>query len=127
MPITNISKTAGAASIECGGAVDISLAIAAAPGAATQRVAIALILDRSGSMAGNPMLHLKAGAKEFVNIITEANGNRIYSFADLTTEIDQASAGDAIELKVYRYYDESGNLTGDYEELYFSVVLEVLD
>ena len=61
------------------------------------------------------------------DIITEANGNRIYSFADLTTEIDQASAGDAIELKVYRYYDESGNLTGDYEELYFSVVLEVLD
>ena len=96
MPITNISKTAGAASIECGGAVDISLAIAAAPGAATQRVAIALILDRSGSMAGNPMLHLKAGAKEFVNIITEANANSggnmyemgLISFAaDVTTDV----------------------------------------
>lgn len=96
MPITNISKTAGAASIECGGAVDISLAIAAAPGAATQRVAIALILDRSGSMAGNPMLHLKAVAKEFVNIITEANANSggnmyemgLISFAaDVTTDV----------------------------------------
>lgn len=63
MPITNISKTAGAASMECGGAVDINLAVAAAPGAATQRVAIALILDRSGSMAGTPMLPFEGGRK----------------------------------------------------------------
>ena len=96
MPITNISKTAGAASMECGGAVDINLAVAAAPGAATQRVAIALILDRSGSMAGTPMLHLKAGAKEFVNIITDANaqsGGSMYEMglisfaAEATTDV----------------------------------------
>lgn len=61
------------------------------------------------------------------DIITEANGNRIYDFPDLTVEIDKSQAGDTIELKVYRYYDVNGNLTGTYEELYFSVKLEMLD
>ena len=35
--------------------------------------------------------------------------------------------GDKVELKVYRYYDAEGNLTGNYEELYFSIRLELLD
>lgn len=61
------------------------------------------------------------------DIITEANGNRVYTFPDLTVEIDQAEAGDSIELKVYRYYDADGNLMGGYEELYVSVKLEMLD
>lgn len=61
------------------------------------------------------------------DIITEANGRRIYSFQDLTIEIDKSGVGDAIELKVYRYYDKNGELTGNYEELYFSVELEMLD
>ena len=61
------------------------------------------------------------------DIITEANGLRVYSFMDLTVELDKCSAGDAIELKVYRYYDKNGELTGSYEELYFSVTLEMLD
>ena len=61
------------------------------------------------------------------DIITEANGLRVYSFMDLTVELDKCSAGDAIELKVYRYYDKDGELTGSYEELYFSVTLEMLD
>lgn len=61
------------------------------------------------------------------DIITEANGVRVYDFQDLSAEIDALSAGDAIELKVYRYYDATGALTGSYEELYFSVKLEMLD
>lgn len=94
MPITSISKTAGAASMECGGTVDINLAVSAAPGTVDERVAIALLLDRSGSMAGTPMLHLKAGAREFVDIIAEANEQSggmyemgLISFAaDVTTD-----------------------------------------
>ena len=62
-----------------------------------------------------------------MDIITEANGTRVYTFRDLTAELDKSAAGDSIELKVYRYYDDQGNLTGSYEELYFSVTLEMLD
>ena len=61
------------------------------------------------------------------DIITEANGERVYTFADLTAVIDNIEIGDPVELKVYRYYDEEGNLTGSYEEFYFSVALEMLD
>lgn len=61
------------------------------------------------------------------DIIYEANGLRVYTFQDLTKELDKCEAGDTIELKVYRYYDKDGNLTGTYEELYFSVKLEMLD
>ena len=61
------------------------------------------------------------------DIITEANGTRVYTFRDLTVELDKCKAGDSIDLKVYRYYDKDGNLTGSYEELYFTVTLELLD
>ena len=61
------------------------------------------------------------------DIITEANGNRVYSFPDLTVEIDKCKAGDSLELKIYRYYDKDGVLTGTYEELTVSVKLEMLD
>lgn len=61
------------------------------------------------------------------DIIAEANGNRVYTFPDLTVEIDKCSAGDSLELKVYRYYDKDGTLTGSYEELTVSVKLEMLD
>ena len=61
------------------------------------------------------------------DIITEVNGSRVYTFPDLTVEIDKCDAGDSLELKIYRYYDESGALTGTYEELTVSVKLEMLD
>ena len=59
------------------------------------------------------------------DVITEANGQRVYTFPDLTAVIDNIEIGEPIELKVCRYYDEDGNLTGGYEELYFSVALEM--
>lgn len=61
------------------------------------------------------------------DVITEANGERIYSFWDLSAQIDPLEAGESIELKVYRYYDQDGSLTGSYEEYTFSVKLEMLD
>ena len=61
------------------------------------------------------------------DIITEANGARVYDFQDLSAEIDKLSAGDSIELKVYRYYDSTGATTGSYEEFTFSVKLQMLD
>jgi len=74
--------------------------------------------------AGGPAS--KAGLQSG-DIITEANGVRVYDFTDLSAEIDKLTAGDSMELKVYRYYDAAGNLTGSYEEFFFSVRLEMLD
>ena len=61
------------------------------------------------------------------DVITEINGVRIKGYMALLKELDKCEAGDSMELKVYRYYDAEGNLTGSYEELHFSVRLEMLD
>ena len=69
--------------------------------------------DKAGLMSGD--------------IITHANGSRVYTFPDLTVELDKCAAGDSLELKIYRYYDQDGNLTGSHEELTVNVKLEMLD
>ena len=66
----------------------------------------------------------KAGLQEG-DVITEIDGIRIYSYMELLKELDKLQAGDRVELKIYRYYDENGDLTGDYKELYFTVTLEM--
>ena len=60
------------------------------------------------------------------DVITEINGVRIKGYMALLKELDKCASGDKVELKIYRYYDKDGNLTGKYEELYFSVKLEML-
>ena len=61
------------------------------------------------------------------DVITEINGVRIKSYMELLKELDKCESGDSVELKVYRYYDENGELTGDYKEMYFTVRLEMID
>lgn len=68
----------------------------------------------------------KVGIKPY-DIITEVNGVRVKTYVDLIKEVDRYNAGDILELKVYRYFDENGELTGTHEELTFSVKLEMLD
>ena len=68
----------------------------------------------------------KAGLQQG-DVITEVNGVRIEGYMDLLKELDKCASGDKVELKVYRYYDTEGNLTGNYEELYFSIRLELLN
>lgn len=60
------------------------------------------------------------------DVITEINGVRIEGYMALLKELDKCASGDKVELKVYRYYDKDGNLTGSYEELFFTVKLEML-
>lgn len=60
------------------------------------------------------------------DIITEINGTRVTSYADLTAAIDTLKAGDVAELTVYRYYDQNGNMLEKYEKLSFSVELRLL-
>ena len=97
----------------------LTLALSAAPDISSNPTDIALVLDRSGSMAGSPLANMKAGAKTFIDIIDEAtdsahdgqigSGSRIgiFSFAntatadtqlitsvaDLKTAVDNLSAG----------------------------------
>ncbi len=61
------------------------------------------------------------------DVITEINGVRVKNYSMLLKELDKCAAGDRVELKIYRYYDKDGNLTGSYEELYMSVQLALLD
>ena len=60
------------------------------------------------------------------DVITEINGVRIRSYMELLRELDKCQAGDKVVLKVFRYYDLSGELTGSYTEHDFTVKLELL-
>ncbi len=60
------------------------------------------------------------------DIIAEINGTRVKSYADLTAVIDTLKAGDTATLKVYRYYDQNGNMLEKYEEMTFNVELRLL-
>ena len=61
------------------------------------------------------------------DVITEIDGVRITSYSELTAEIDKHQVGDVVELKVYRYYDERGDMLDSYDEYTFSVELRALD
>lgn len=60
------------------------------------------------------------------DVITEINGVRIDSYMALIKELDKCEPGDKVELKIYRYYDKDGNLTGSFQEIFCTVKLEML-
>ena len=70
--ISNSNKELSTARINCGGSVKVILSLTAEPDIVTNPTDIVLILDRSGSMAGNALANLKSGAKKFIDIIDEA-------------------------------------------------------
>ena len=74
MGITASNKTLDRLSIDCGGSVKVTLALTAAPDIITNPTDIVLVLDRSGSMAGEPIAEMKAGARQFIDIISESTG-----------------------------------------------------
>ncbi len=88
------NKSLGATDIQCGGTVPVTVTLNAETGLAGNPADIELVLDRSGSMQGQPLVDLKAAAKSFVDIIDQAtdgaldgviaNGSRVgvVSFAD---------------------------------------------
>lgn len=107
MPITSVNKTVSATSIQPGGSVRVTLTVNAKPSIVENPVDVALLLDRSGSMAGEPMTHLKEGAKEFVRIMAHTTGGTdslrggsrigIISFAVAAT-VDQPLTDDTAAL-----------------------------
>lgn len=101
MGLTNSNKELSKNRIECGGAFNVKLSLTAAPDITDNPTDIVLILDRSGSMQGEPLANLKAGAKTFIDIIDEATDGAkdgiigggssigIVSFADTATQDTQ--------------------------------------
>ena len=69
----------------------------------------------------------EAAGLQAYDIITEINGERIYSNDELIAVIDQFSAGDTVELTVCRYYNENGTALAEYEELTVEVELQIID
>lgn len=98
MGVVNSNKEINKSIIDCGGTFNIKLSMTATPDIESNPTDIVLVLDRSGSMSGSPLLNLKNGAKKFVEIIDEAtdstqdgqigNGSRIgiVSFSSTATK-----------------------------------------
>lgn len=72
MGITNSNKQISANRIDCDGSLKVTLSLTAAPDIVSNPTDIVLVLDRSGTMAGAPLLNMKAGAKKFIDIIDSA-------------------------------------------------------
>lgn len=101
MGITNSNKTISTNQIDCDGTLKVTLSLTASPKISENPTDIVLVLDRSGSMEGEPLENMKSGAKKFIDIINEAtnetpNGNigsgsriGIVSFAETATQDTQ--------------------------------------
>ena len=100
MGITSSNKELSTMRINCKDSFQVKLSLTAAPNIETNPTDIVLILDRSGSMAGNALANLKSGAKAFIDIIAEATGGingqigsgsriAVVSFADTATQDTQ--------------------------------------
>lgn len=72
MGIINSNKEINKKKINCGDSFNVKLSLSASPNIVENPTDIVLILDRSGSMDGDPLTNLKKGAKKFVEIIDEA-------------------------------------------------------
>ncbi|MBQ8815020.1 MAG: VWA domain-containing protein [Lachnospiraceae bacterium] len=98
-PIGN--KTVSTNEIPCRGTLTVTLSVEASPNINENPADMVLVLDRSGSMEGEPLANLKLGAKAFVDIIDEntdgqtdgqiGGGSRIgvVSFSDDATQDTQ--------------------------------------
>lgn len=74
MGITNANKTLSTPRIGCEGIFDIELSLTGAPDIVSNPTDIVLILDRSQSMAGEPLANLKTAVNTFIDIIADATG-----------------------------------------------------
>lgn len=98
MGIISSSKSIGGiTAIPCNGTLDVTIGITAAPDIVSNPTDIVLILDRSGSMAGQSLADLKIGVNTFIDIIAQATGGApdqigsgshigIVSFADTAVQ-----------------------------------------
>ena len=74
MGLNNVNKTINTDEIGCDGSLKVTLALNAAPDITAAPVDVVMVLDRSGSMRGEALQNLKAGANAFIDIISQASG-----------------------------------------------------
>lgn len=110
MGIVSSNKTVNAATIPCGGSLNVRLSLTAEPDILSNPTDVVLVLDRSQSMAGAPLASLKTGTDTFIDIMAEATGGSaegqigagsrigIVSFATIATT-DTALITDVAQLK----------------------------
>ena len=72
--ISSNKSIGGVETIGCQGTLNVVLGITAAPDIVSNPTDIVLILDRSGSMTGQPLADLKTGVNTFIDIIANATG-----------------------------------------------------
>lgn len=74
MGVTFANKTINTDQIDCTGTLLVTLALTAEPNILTSPTDIVLVLDRSGSMTGQPLQSMKSGAKKFIEVISQSTG-----------------------------------------------------
>lgn len=74
MGVTSTSKQVNLERIDCDGTLQVTLALSASPDIVSNPTDIVLTLDRSDSLEGAPMESVKAGAKTFIDILSESTG-----------------------------------------------------
>ena len=74
MGVNFVNKTISKNQISCNDTFQITLALTASPDIVNNPVDVFLVLDRSGSMAGEALENLQIGARTFVEIIAESTG-----------------------------------------------------
>ncbi len=95
--ISSNKSIGGITAIPCRGVLDVTIGIAAAPDIINNPTDIVLVLDRSGSMEGQPLADMKTGVNTFIDIIAQATGGApdqiasgshigIVSFADTAVQ-----------------------------------------
>lgn len=72
MGVTFANKTINTDQIDCTGTLLVTLALTAEPNILTSSTDIVLVLDRSGSMTGQPLQSMKSGAKKFIEVISQS-------------------------------------------------------
>lgn len=136
MGITNSNKEINVTQMDCRGTAKVTIALSAAPEIASNPTDIILLLDRSGSMQGEPLANMKLGAGIFIDIIDQATdgsqdgiiglGSRIgvISFSD-TAVADTPLTTSVTELKTAVDSLKAGGFTNHGDA--FSKAMQLFD
>ena len=114
MSVLNPQKTLSTANLSCDGKADVTLSFEALPEFTASPADIVLVMDRSGSMGGTPMLKAKAAAKHLIDTVALASGSADGSTIDGGSHLLFASFAE----DVTRKENETGT---DVAELYSAV------